>query len=826
MKRSLNFKTLVARKNINVLNRLVLVEARAMLLLALLLLVSPCHAMWPRSWIVGMACGKAAEMYFPECSYGDFQCICGHESLQSAVVDCIAKHTKSNSTQMGEAWGRFSLMYCYLNGVEDNVDDIISAGKLPLTEQVSDANFTRAFNAEYHLLAQKDVSVRFSIGLCIYWVGIAALAGLARLGRKVASLLVGPRLLLQSRHSKWYRWLQRKFFWPAFYGRRHMVRYKFGWITFSLATRFESLAILGFLLLCLIFMLTPYQFMDDDPFFTTRWKEMMRYCSDRSGIMGTILIPLFVLFGMRNNILIWITGWSYSRFNAFHRAIARISYALLIIHSVTKHIFAASYHGSMSKYFYSTRLYQYGVASMCLMALMIGFAMIRNRFYRVFHHVHVFCGLAALVCAIYHLDHIGYREPLYLCLAIWAADWALRLLRVLVFNFSTFFPPIPGSHRVTYASVRLFNEDIACFNIRLPVKWTFYPGQFIYLYPHRYWLLNGHPFSVVGSTSSGNGIELFIKARNGMTKALCRDLLNRGCTETSVVTIPVFIEGPYGVSAPIHNYDEGLLIAGGIGITGILGYVEKMRVAHEDSRVRNIHLVWVVHSRQQIAIAKESLLSLKASGGIQITIYCRSERSRSINKFPEQLAAASGENVVVDYDPRNTTLSMRSSSTTDSSGLDGYEKRHGDQSTDYSYGGLELYRSTTDLPYEAGKRISPQSNSELTERMNALREAGLDDDTTGYDDDEVSGNQVSPFADSADECTTIGACEDIQRLINEARPDLTSLIRTFFNQSQGSVCVAACGPPGMLDTISGAVCDYMEFVEYGQVHYFEEAFAW
>ncbi|PRT52875.1 Ferric reductase transmembrane component 3 [Wickerhamiella sorbophila] len=789
-----------------------------------LLFLPYCWAMWPQSWIVGMACGKAAQLYYPECVYGDYACICGSDQIKATVEDCINRATKMNSTDMGSAWGRFSLMYCTLNGQEDLVGDLLTIAKIKPQRVVSDESFERAYEAEVHLLSQKDVSVRYSLSLYVYWLGIAVIAAIWRFMSKLAVFLVGPHSMLQRRHSRYYRWLQRRFFWPALFGQRHMVRFQFKWITMSLASRFETVVILVFFLLCLIFMLTPYTFMDDDPFFETRWKEMMRFSSDRSGIMGTILIPLFVLFGMRNNILIWATGWSYQRFNVFHRAIARISYTLLIVHSVTKHIFSASYHASLVKYFYPTLLYRYGVAAMFLMAIMIGSAMVRNRFYGIFHFLHITCGFAGLMCSVYHLNHIGYKEPLYIAFAIWAADWFLRLARVTIFNFRTVFPPLAGSHRSSYASVNVYNGEIARLSIRLPVKWPFYPGQYVYLYPHRYWFINGHPFSVVGATPNGDGMILLVRARNGMTKELCKSLIDRGCSETTPVTIPVVVEGPYGVSAPVFNYDEGLLIAGGIGITGILGYVERMVRDNAVKHHKHIHVIWIAHSRKLFAIARDIILRLKESGSVEISLYTKAERGQNLLRFPEQAGVASGENVVVDYEPtQSASTSQRVSrhGSRDTEWCDQYNSRNHSQSEFDNSSYMKSVSPDDTLVYE---RENPFASSEvLSSRLDELEKAGLDDSRS----DDTQGNYPKKDCfETSSESLSTEKSDDLDELIIESRIDLANTVRTFFNQSKGSVCVAACGPPGMMDTISAAVCKYMEHVEYGEVHYYEEAFSW
>ena len=64
--------------------------------------------------------------------------------------------------------------------------------------------------------------------------------------------------------------------------------------------------------------------------FTQAW----RYVSDRTGIVSFANFPLIWLFGMRNNVLMWLTGWDFGTYNNFHRWVARVATVEAIVHSV------------------------------------------------------------------------------------------------------------------------------------------------------------------------------------------------------------------------------------------------------------------------------------------------------------------------------------------------------------------------------------------------------------------------------------------------------------------------------------------------------------
>jgi hypothetical protein len=70
------------------------------------------------------------------------------------------------------------------------------------------------------------------------------------------------------------------------------------------------------------------------PSFPTISKQAWRYVSDRTGIIAWANFPIIWLFGMRNNLLMRLTGWEFATFNNFHRWIGRIATLEAVVHSV------------------------------------------------------------------------------------------------------------------------------------------------------------------------------------------------------------------------------------------------------------------------------------------------------------------------------------------------------------------------------------------------------------------------------------------------------------------------------------------------------------
>jgi hypothetical protein len=70
------------------------------------------------------------------------------------------------------------------------------------------------------------------------------------------------------------------------------------------------------------------------PSWSDKPTQLWRYLADRTGVLAMANFPFLWTFGMRNNMLLWLTGWSFSTFNQFHRWIARVATVEAAIHSI------------------------------------------------------------------------------------------------------------------------------------------------------------------------------------------------------------------------------------------------------------------------------------------------------------------------------------------------------------------------------------------------------------------------------------------------------------------------------------------------------------
>ena len=113
-------------------------------------------------------------------------------------------------------------------------------------------------------------------------------------------------------------WFRRRFLLPALFGRKHIQPLG----NYMLPTRGQSLMIVGYMMLNVVFMATDYP---DG--------RTAKAAANRAGHLSLVNMPIYFLFSGRNNILIFLTGWTYNDFQVFHKWVARISMLEAVVHS-------------------------------------------------------------------------------------------------------------------------------------------------------------------------------------------------------------------------------------------------------------------------------------------------------------------------------------------------------------------------------------------------------------------------------------------------------------------------------------------------------------
>ncbi|OAX80170.1 hypothetical protein ACJ72_05504 [Emergomyces africanus] len=330
-------------------------------------------------------------------------------------------------------------------------------------------------------------------------------------------------------------------------------------------------------------------------------------------------LSLLWLFGSRNNPFLWATGWSFSTFNLFHRAIARVATIQAIIHSIGYTVLTLQKGGSYFLYWPIPWWYMGVVGTIC-MSLLLVFSSIwlRRNYYEIFLVIHITFSLIIIFGLFIHTSIFKgefnlYDRYLWPVVIIWSLDRFARLVRLLSCNLHLRL----NRKSITYTeSVISYSKasDIVKLEIipgarNLRPK----PGQHYYIYQPLSWLgYESHPFTVgswsaverddenspsvescrfsststseigtpkkpeeptTGATTTGTKYKLvfWIRPFDGWTKRLRSNCLK---SPKQALTTSFLIEGPYYGAIELHTFENVILIAGGTGIAAALPHIE------------------------------------------------------------------------------------------------------------------------------------------------------------------------------------------------------------------------------------------------------------
>ena len=361
----------------------------------------------------------------------------------------------------------------------------------------------------------------------------------------------------------------------------------------------QSFYIIVAVLLNIILMSVGYETLYPDRVFQwygNHYQELLGYWMWRTGALAFANMPIVFLFSTRNNILLWLTNWSHSTYMLLHRWVARLFLFQVLLHSIIALVLYVD-DGSYSSEL-GTQLWIWGcVATVASVIIVLtSFLVIRQRAYELFLITHVVLAVILVAGSWYHVwaddeGDFGYETWLYATIAVWFSDRLARVARMMKMGIRR--------ARVTEIGSTLVRVDVP------GIRWNS-PGHHVYVYfptlqPLRPW--ENHPFSLiptamltgykrsggtpdsefndeetsktmaVGSRSvsdgkpfTNSGLTLFVRKTKGMTGVLKAD--------DQLLTL---LEGPYpnNPTRSILQTDRLLLVGGGIGITGLLPFLQR-----------------------------------------------------------------------------------------------------------------------------------------------------------------------------------------------------------------------------------------------------------
>ncbi|KAF1968416.1 ferric-chelate reductase-like protein [Bimuria novae-zelandiae CBS 107.79] len=407
-----------------------------------------------------------------------------------------------------------------------------------------------------------------------------------------------------------------------------------GWCT--IPTRVQSLTIFAFVALNVILCSISYRLTDGNLYWPTYREQLLRYVSDRTGIISLINFLLIWIFGMRNNTLMWLTGWGIGTYNNFHRWVARVSTVQAVVHSIGYTIMVCE-SGEWSNFRkYLTKHYFWnGELATVFMCALLAFSVygIRRSHYEIFLTLHIVFSVIVLLTMYYHVWIFGFWEWnsfVYSCLAVWIFDRVLRGFRILAFNVRFWNTKATATYDTDSHLVSL---RVPCDNSWLRPQ----PGTYFYIYVLNdlLYMHQNHPFTLAyvstdierpdlqlplsplserpsthradssdssesdallqSATSSSNkpSLVFLIRPYDGFTSRLAKR------AATCRTSLRVLIEGPYGHTVPLRTFQNILFMVGGTGIAVPLSHFSSL--LSESSSVASLRIVWAVREHAFLA---------------------------------------------------------------------------------------------------------------------------------------------------------------------------------------------------------------------------------
>jgi predicted ferric reductase len=367
----------------------------------------------------------------------------------------------------------------------------------------------------------------------------------------------------------------------------------------------------------------------------------------RAGSLAALNLVLTILFTLRNNPLMHLTGASTHTLNLFHRWTARLVVLQACVHvgAFAANAYAVRYRGregweSVAWVVGQSASYRWGVLGFAAFVVLAGHSIgaVRAAAYDVFVLVHRgVAGVTVLGVYMHLVDHGLPQVPwVYVVLGMLGVEVAVRCGRVVCCNADW------RRWRWTTMNVEALPDDATRVSIHLPRMWDVKPGSHVYVYIPHLCPWTSHPFSVawselndsmkltdktrfdVTSTDSGSTcatLSCIIRARTGMTRALYTTASRTRHSKRFWCAI----EGPYRSPYSLDSYDTVVLFAAGVGITHVMPFTRHLLNGHKAGTVaaRKVVLVWCIRHVDAIEWIRPCLEELGEMAGCREIVCIR-----------------------------------------------------------------------------------------------------------------------------------------------------------------------------------------------------------
>lgn len=387
--------------------------------------------------------------------------------------------------------------------------------------------------------------------------------------------------------------------WRKYVTLRPLLNEKYSRLFDLYSTPFPYICLFITFVLNYVFMGINLNPSNPEPLYPNSSMATGTYLGYRSGMLCMYKLPFVFVFGTRNNIFIWATGWDQAVFNHWHTWLARMVVIDGFIHTGA-YVVHFGHKDAMAAW--SDAYWTCGfIALLCWTLMMFhGTSFLKKLRYDFFRVCHILLGIASVATLWYHLDYTNkVREIWYTIVAVWLFDWCLRVIRL---NASGICDVIVESTTDNYLTMYVRDNS--------PVRPYIGANYFVYFW---HWSLfwQSHPFTVVEYT---DGYMKFIcKVHNGATKTI----YNRARANGGTCTLKVGLEGPMGVKFNFKSFENFVFCAGGIGVTAVYAH---LRPWIQNGADRPITIHWAIRDMQPLEWFSDEIESIKAAG-IRLNLY-------------------------------------------------------------------------------------------------------------------------------------------------------------------------------------------------------------
>ena len=325
----------------------------------------------------------------------------------------------------------------------------------------------------------------------------------------------------------------------------------------------------------------------------------------------TLLAASFILSGRFRFIEVLFGG--LDKMYKIHHITGGVAFVLLLHHPIFLAVNALPNISLGWKYLWFSNIlsYNFGVAGIYLMLLLLVLTFITNLPYHIWLKTHEYMGLALLLSSV-HILTINSDVSRYLPLRYWII--ALLILSSFSVIYRLFLRKIfKTSYKYSVSAIQRIGDVVEITMKPVDKKMSYSAGQFIFA-TFKSLGNEPHPFSIA-SHSNSEEIVLGIKILGDYT-------LN---VKDVVAGEEVLIEGPFGMfNEPTIGEKDLIWIAGGIGITPFLGMLEDQKNRTD----RKIDLFYCVKTQDDAIFEQKILAKIANSTNINYWKFCSADKGR------------------------------------------------------------------------------------------------------------------------------------------------------------------------------------------------------